>query len=451
MKRKKPVLFLLALALLLIAAFSYIFLTSSKKPNIILITVDALRADYLGAYGYALGTSPQLDAFAGEALVFTNAYCTVPKTSASFASIMTGLHPFFHKTSPIKDFLREDNLTLAEFLKKNGYETAAIIENANLSKVFKFDQGFDSYTEVWKHVDGKAAATPFITAASRTFLQRDHRRPFFLWIHYIDTHAPYLPPAEFVRYDDAKKGRDISRLEKKIVIGSKIEKNKIKSGFGDENYFKALYEGCVRYVDNEIGKILRLLKQRYRENTVVIVSSDHGEELGEHNLFFDHGPLTFQSSTRVPLIVSIPGRKKARIDRPVSLMDIFPTVAENILHKKIPVAVQGISLFRTEASRKLHIYGQVSHAIVTEDRSYIEIKTSYAGRLGISTTRYCYDHLGDPEEKQNLITGFYPQFLLNNNLYNNYIAKNQYPVRKSNRRQLSEKDIESLKTLGYIN
>ena len=161
------------------------------------------------------GTSPRIDAFAGESSVFTNAYCAVPKTSASFATILTGLHPFFHKTSPIKDFLDEENLTLAEFLKKNGYETAAVVENANLSKVMGFAQGFASYTEVWKHVDGKAAATPFITAAAKKFLGAEHRQPFFLWVHYIDTHAPYVPPAEFVRYDALNKGRDIAADRKK--------------------------------------------------------------------------------------------------------------------------------------------------------------------------------------------------------------------------------------------
>ncbi|TFG80620.1 MAG: hypothetical protein E4H23_01780 [Chrysiogenales bacterium] len=450
MKLKRLVVFLLAPALLAIAVLSYIFLSSAKKPNIILITVDALRADYLGAYGNANDTSPQIDAFARESLVFTNAYCTVPKTSASFASLMTGLHPFFHQTSPIKDFLREENLTLAEFLSKNDYETAAIVENANLSKFFKFDQGFGSYMEVWKRVDGKAAATPFITDATSKFLNGKHSQPFFLWVHYIDTHAPYLPPAELVRYDETRKGRDISQIEKKIVIGSKIEKEKILNGYSDENYFIALYEGCIRYVDGEIGKILEIIKRRYLDNTVVIISSDHGEELGEHNLFFDHGALTFQSSTRVPLIVSIPGRKKARIDRPVSLMDVFPTVCEDILHKRIPTTIQGISLFKEAAGRKLHIYGQSSHAIIAGGRSFIEIKQHFADRLDIPT-RYCFDYQVDAAEKHNLLPDSLSLFLLNNNLYNNYIAKNKYPVRKRGHRELSEKDLESLKALGYIN
>ena len=450
MKLKRSVVFLLIPALLAIAALAYIFLSSPKRPNIILITVDALRADFLGAYGYPKDTSPQIDAFARDALVFANAYCTVPKTSASFASIMTGLHPFFHKTAPIRDYLREDNLTIAEFLRKNGYETAAIVENANLSKVFKFNLGFESYTEVWKHVEGKAAATPFITDATRKFLEGTHQKPFFLWVHYIDSHAPYLPPAEFVRYDETRKGRDISQIEKKIVVGGKPEKEKIKSGLSDENYFIALYEGCVRYVDNEIGKILKTLKRRYPDNTVVIISSDHGEELGEHNLFFDHGPLTFQSSTRVPLIVKIPGRGKARIDHPVSLMDIFPTVAEDILNKKIHTTIQGISLFRTEAARKLYIYGQFSHAIVAGDSNFIEINQPFAEQLGLAT-KYCFDYRGDPGEKNNLITGRFPLFLLNNNLYNNFIDKYNYPLSKKKPRQLSEKDLENLKTLGYLN
>lgn len=450
MTRKRTFLFLLAPALLAAAALSYIFLFSVERPNIILITVDALRADYLGAYGHGNDASPRIDAFARQALVFENAYCTVPKTSASFASIMTGLHPFFHKTSPIQDYLREDNLTLAEFLRKKGYETAAIVENANLSKAFKFNLGFESYTEVWKHVQGKAAATPFITEATRRFLRQPHRKPFFLWVHYIDPHAPYLPPAEFVRYDGTRKGRDISRIEKKIVVGGKPEKEKIRSGLSDENYFIALYEGCVRYVDNEIGKILETVQSRFSDRAVVIISSDHGEELGEHNLFFDHGPLTFQSSTRVPLIVKIPGRKAGRVDRAVSMMDIFPTVAEDIVHRKIPTAIQGISLFKADPARKLFIYGQFSHAIVAGGSDFIEINPLFADKLGLAT-KYCFAYQSDPGEKENLIGGRYAQFLLNNNLYTRFIDKYNYPLSKKKPRKLSAKDLENLKTLGYIN
>lgn len=450
MKLKRPFVFLLIPALLAVAALSYLIFAPSRKPNIIFITVDALRADYLGAYGYPKNTSPRIDAFAREALVFANAYCTVPKTSASFASIMTGLHPFFHKTAPIQDYLREDNLTIAEFLRKKGYETAAIVENANLSKALNFNLGFESYTEVWKHVEGKAAATPFITAETRKFLTAAHRKPFFLWVHYIDPHAPYLPPAEFVHYDETRKGRDIARIEKKIVVGAKLEKEKIKSGLSDENYFVALYEGCIRYVDNEIGKILETIGRPALENTVVIISSDHGEELGEHNLFFDHGPLAFQSSSRVPLIVKIPGRAAGRIDRPVSMMDIFPTIAQDILRRKIPTAIQGISLFRAEPARKLYIYGQFSHAIVAGDSNFIEINPPFADKLGLAT-KYCFDYRSDPGEKDNLISGRYSQFLLNNSLYDKFIDKYNYPLSKKKPRKLSGKDLENLKALGYIN
>jgi arylsulfatase len=450
MKAKKTILFLLPVALAAVAALFYIFLGPRKKPNIVLITVDALRADYLGAYGFAKDTSPRIDALAAESIIFNNAYCTVPKTSASFATILTGLHPFFHKTSPIKDFLDEEHLTIAEFLRSNDYETAAIVENANLSRVMGFDQGFASYKEVWNHVDGKAAATPFITAAAREFLRAGHRRPYFLWVHYIDTHAPYVPPDEFVRYNAADRGRDISRIEKKIISGSKKEKEAIRGGLTDENYFKALYEGCVRYVDAEIGKILDELKARGDGDTVVILTADHGEELGERNHFFDHGPLTFQSSTRVPLIVRIPGRRPERIDRPVSMMDIFPTVAGDILRRKLPVPVQGISLFANDPARKLFIFGQFSHAIITGNRSFIDIKPNFAARLGIPT-RYCFDIHEDPREERNLIADHLPQFLQNNNIYLKYITEHRYPVGKKQRRQLSEKDLESMKTLGYIN
>jgi arylsulfatase A-like enzyme len=447
----KPAVKIVALLLLALAALgTYLFFSARKRPNIILVTVDALRADFLGIYGRGKNTSPHIDAFAKNAVVFTNAYCAMPKTSASFASLLTGLHPFLNKTAPIQDYLREKDLTIAEFLLARGYETAAIVENANLSKALGFSKGFASYTEVWKHVNGKAAATPYITAETLKFLGKTHQKPFFLWVHYIDPHAPYLPPDEFVHYNAAEKGRDISGIEKKIIVGGKLEKQTIKNGQTDENYFIARYEGCVRYVDNEIGKILNILQNRYRDDTVVMLSSDHGEELGEHNLFFDHGPLTFQSSIRVPLIVKIPGKGNARIADAVSLLDIFPTIAADIVQQKIPVEIQGRSLFKADPERDLFIYGQFSHSIVSGHEHFMEINAPFAESLNL-LKRYCFDIRSDPAEKSNLIEKRYPEFLQKNNLYLNYLNRHPYPLSKKRLKKLSEKDIENLKTLGYIN
>jgi choline-sulfatase len=140
--------------------------TSSRqeeRPNIILISIDALRADHLSLYGYPYQTSPHIDELAKRSTVFEYAYSLIPKTSASFASLMTGLHPFIHRTQPNQDSLNEKFITLAEALKLRNYSTEAIVDNSNLSPKYKFNQGFDRYITVWEDREKREESTPYIT------------------------------------------------------------------------------------------------------------------------------------------------------------------------------------------------------------------------------------------------------------------------------------------------
>jgi arylsulfatase A-like enzyme len=149
-----------------------------EKYSIILLAVDTLRADHMHCYGYPYPTTPRIDEFAKKTSFFEHAFCPIPKTSASFASMMTGLHPSIHKTHPNRGPLDNKYQTLAEMLQNNGYLTAAVVDNANLSRIFQFDQGFESYTEVWNEVDEKKLSTPFITEKVISFLNGPHIKPF---------------------------------------------------------------------------------------------------------------------------------------------------------------------------------------------------------------------------------------------------------------------------------
>jgi arylsulfatase len=224
----------LAASLLAASACSRAPKVAVQKYNIILFAVDTLRADHIGCYGYGSADTPHIDAFAEDSLFFQNAFCPIPKTSASFASMLTGLHPFIHKTKPNRDALDAKFLTLAELLGGQGYRTAAIVDNANLSSAFAFNQGFDSYTEAWKHARTKEQSTPFITGKVVEFLNDPGPKPFFLWVNYIEPHAPYLPPARFVR--PSRPGRDIRQVKHSLITRRVLREMEKNRNF-DENYY----------------------------------------------------------------------------------------------------------------------------------------------------------------------------------------------------------------------
>jgi arylsulfatase A-like enzyme len=422
---------------------------AGERHNILLIAVDTLRADRLGCYGYAGDTSPRLDAFAKQSLFFEHAFCPIPKTSASFASMMTGLHPSIHKTKPNRGTLNEKYLTLAELLQAQGYQTAAVVDNANLSNFFKFNQGFESYTEVWNEVADKADSAAFITARVLEFIEKPRRKPFFMWVNYIDTHSPYVPPQGLIR--DLPAGRDVRTVPRYVLPGV-MRRLMAKNGEYTEGYYIARYDGAVRHVDAQVGRILDALARLGRDkDTIVVFIADHGEDLGERNYFFDHGALTFTASTRVPLILRIPGRKAQAVKTPVSVMDVYPAILE-LLGRKPPYELQGISLLRPLPGRILPILGIGSHAVVQDNRHYVSLSPKLSRRVH-QLPEHLFDYFSDPLETRNLVGSQaaaaralgtqYDAFIKQ---YGDYLRMPAGP----GRRKLTDKEKKSLETLGYL-
>jgi len=451
MKKK---LFLLIIIFILIFVFIYQILLKKhniglEKANIILITVDALRADHLSVYGYKYETSPNIDAFAKRSVLFNYAFCPIPKTSASFASLMTGLHPFIHKTKPNLGYLQKKYITLAEVLRLKGYYNYAIVDNGNLSHKFYFNQGFNKYVEVWDKIQEKTESTEFITKKALSFLNNNKKKPFFLWLHYIETHTPYLPPKKFI--PKRPEGRDITKLKKRIIAGTLHERKALRVHH-KEGYFISLYDGAIKYIDYEVGKIIDLfLKNKLEKNTIFIISSDHGEDLGEYNFYFNHGPLTFTSGIRVPLIFYMPGIRAKRVNRIVSLMDIYPTLM-NILGLTPAYKLQGKNFF-SKNNRKLFVYGLKSLSVINNDFHYTKVFNQISTLLGIDN-KYVFKFKDDPYEKKNLISKYTLRAYEFEKLYKKFLSKYGYLTKKkspNNKKKLSEKDLKSLKTLGYIN
>jgi arylsulfatase len=327
----------LGLAVLLLGSASCRQVLPSPSPtrhlNILLLTIDTLRADHLGSYGYKRNTSPEIDALAKQGTLFAKAHTFWPKTRGSFVMIHTGRLPSANGYSDAHHMLLSFNPTLASVLREAGYGTAAVVDNANVAAELGYGKGFDTYEQVWldaqvkTEMDGAKA----ITRGGVRFLQgRSKDRPFFLWLHYVNPHAPYTPPppydAAFLD-EDARKGPHL-----RVVSGyhGGIPRPFFVPGERTLGYYVGEYDGEIATVDHEIGEVLEALRRGGEAGeTVVLLTSDHGESLGEHDYYFDHGEDLFEPCLAVPLIVFMPGGVAGRrSDVLASTLDIMPTLLD---------------------------------------------------------------------------------------------------------------------------
>jgi arylsulfatase A-like enzyme len=310
------------------------------KSNVLLITTDTLRADHLGSYGYARGTSPNLDRLAAEGVRFDQPAVQWPKTGPSFASMFTATYPKDNGIvrrigQPLPCRFR----MLAEALREAGYQTHAVVANAAVSHEFYFDQGFDSYVEAWEveppdGIDPTGAEA--VTRLAVGLLERldETEKPWFLWVHYLDPHFPYTPPGEWAdrfqgdeHFDPAVK-IDVTDRPRQQMMG--IGREQVLDGRDELAFYVARYDAEIAYNDHWIGELLAAARQReLLEQTLTVFTSDHGESLGDHHYYFDHGRFGFQTCLRVPLILHYPGVLEPRVDAdPVELVDLAPTILE---------------------------------------------------------------------------------------------------------------------------
>lgn len=318
------------------------------KSNILLITVDTLRADHLSAWGYERQTSPTIDRLAAEGVRFDQAAVQWPKTTPSFASMFTSTYAKDNgMVRKVGVPLSCKFTTLAENLQRQGYATAAVVANGALGSEFHFDQGFDVYIETWKLDHGGDAALPAkdpngaeaVTKLAEGLLAQLEKasqggKPWFLWVHYLDPHAPYTPPGEYAgkfqgdAHFDPKPQIDVVAKPNQQMMG--IGQKQVLEGHTDLAFYRARYDAEILYNDAQIGRLLDEMKRRkMMGKTLTVFTADHGESLGEHAYYFDHGRFSFQTCLRVPLIVHFPGVIAPRVDAdPVELIDLAPTLLE---------------------------------------------------------------------------------------------------------------------------
>jgi arylsulfatase A-like enzyme len=305
---------------------------------VVLVSIDTLRPDHLGAYGYERATSPNLDALARDGVLFESAWAPSPWTLPSHASMLTGLSPYRHGAVARDDGIRPDVPLLAETLREHGYATVGMVSAPFVSSRHGFDRGFDGFTEATRRRGNRKT---FHADVLRTVRELP-REPFFLFVHYFDVHAPYDPPAEFDRFrkdpSTPRTRRDgrVSQLQR-LAASGKIELDSAR-----RDRLIDLYDGGILAMDDKLGELLAAVRARTRGHVVVLVTSDHGEEFLEHGGLM-HTRTLYDEVLRVPLVVAGAGvRRGARVGDMVSLLDVTPTVLS--LAGVAPEGLEGRSL-----------------------------------------------------------------------------------------------------------
>jgi len=358
---------------------------AGNQLNVLLVTIDTLRADHLGAYGYARATSPNIDALAGRGVLFDQAYTYWPKTRGSFVALLTGrlaAQSGYGKSHPL---LVDFNPTLASVLAEAGYDTTAVVDNPNVAASLGYAKGFKRYRETWeeKELASEIERARAITKDAAAYLgAASKERPFLLWLHYVNPHAPYEPPPPYdTRFLDAATAGGAALPVVNGFHGG-VAKQWAKAG-RSLGYYVAQYDGEIAAVDAEIGQVLEALERSaVKDRTLVLLASDHGESLGEHDYYFDHGENLFDPSLRVPLIVAGPGIPAGRRSGELaSTLDIVPTLLD-ALKVSYPPDLAGASLLgatRGQALERKRLPGQNDRNLLAAwDRRYKLVATPTA-------------------------------------------------------------------------
>ena len=431
------------------------------KPHVIIFSIDALRPDHLGCYGYERDTSPNIDKFASTGIIFENCFVQSSWTKPAAASMFTSLYPSSHGAYLMHGYSEEgmrivpNAVTWAEILRSHGYATAAFSDNGFISRTFGFDAGFDSFYNLFKFAreDKPKASIEAVITTIYEYLKNNVHHPNFLYVHTIYPHDPYSPPEEyniFSKPGSRFKGDLRQALREKIPINR------------DEVIF--LYDAEVLYSDKLFRQFLEMLGElNIRDNSIIILLADHGEAFNERNLvFWGHGNTLYDEEIKIPFIISFPkkDRIKGGVNAAVQSIDIMPTILD-YLNIAIPKKIHGKSLMPLLLKKssspdgeryvfcelnRLHDERRVIYAYRTDKYKYIFNKTTGREEL--------YDIVHDPDETYNLIS-LEPQLASElrkkvldkiENL-KNFLPKSKQLPQKI---KIPEEVKRSLKALGYI-
>jgi arylsulfatase A-like enzyme len=321
-------------ALILAFAFCWLGCGDTEKdahPNIVLISIDTLRADHMPVYGYERDTTPEISRYLAGAQVFQHAYTAACYTSGSVATMLSGLNPVRHG---VRDFFRklpEDVPILPDHLRELGYQTAAVVSNTvltdealGIASRFDFFDDFVDERELHRDIYERRASRTTDAALRWLAMERAEDRSHFLWIHYMDPHAPYQPPADEISVRYSHEGS-------RALEGDLSDSYQRLPGVTDGLDYIDRYDEEIAYTDREIGRFLAAYQKRgLLDDAIVILTSDHGEVLLEHAPHFQHSNEIWQEVLRVPLMIRWPGATPPRNTIAVSLADLTPTLLDHL-------------------------------------------------------------------------------------------------------------------------
>ncbi len=399
-------------------------LISPNIRQIILISIDTCRADYLSCYGYPRRTTPNIDAIAQQAVLFEQVITPVPLTLPAHSSMLTGTIPPYHGVRNNLNYkFREWNTSVAEILREHDYRTGAIISAFVLDAQFGLNQGFETYNDDFiearhygEYMERKAQETSEFACR---WLEENRDEKFFLFLHYFDPHDAYVPPEPFA------------------------------SRFADN-----LYAGEIAYTDDCIGRVIEKLKALgLYDSSLIIIVSDHGEGLGQH-AEETHGYFIYQSTVRVPLIFKLPGGSKpSKVSEPVAVIDIAPTILR-MLRVPVPAKVQGRDLSglftkKQGGKKQKEIYCESIGAtqygcnplfgVVQGRWKYIE-----------TTKPELYDIVQDPDETKNLVETETRQAKILQDRLKHILSEQGHAGQEDSKATLDQKSLQRLASLGYV-
>jgi len=430
------------------------------KPNIILIISDTLRSDHLGCYGYSRNTSPNIDRIAREGIIFNRAYAQSNWTLASTATLFTSLYPTSHNIFSKKEVVPKESKTLIENLKVAGYRTAGFSKSPFFWGNFGLRQGFDRFYTgqsnfVWKlycSVIGEIlnrllmSKDKNLTRQALSWIKSNKSHKFFVYLHYMATHAPYrIPKAYEEIYVKEEIPDRIYSPSRSVEITPAQKKNLLDR-----------YDGAIRFVDDQIGQLLDLLQSLdLKENTLLIITADHGEAFGEHGNW-EHGPTVYQETIKIPLIIWYPEIRcnQMRSNELAGLIDIKPTILDIIGIKQSQI-YQGKDLisriteegsFHQQRGSREEIFseGKKNFRCIITSTNWKLISNEAEGKVEL------YNLEQDPEEKHNVFN-LYPEVAKNlqkrlTSKFKEFEKQELKPTKAS----LSAETIRRLKSLGYI-
>lgn len=351
---------------ILITAFSLLSANCKKKnlssykypdANIILILIDTLRADHLGCYGYHRNTSPEIDKLANEGIIFKNMLAQTSWTRPGTASILTGLYPKNHGANTRDDTLAEEINLLSEILGKFGYTSYAYVANGNAGKNVGFNQGYEKFFQFQSDLNRPdqnihVRSNELNDSLFKLIQQLENTTNNFIYVHYVDPHAPYIP-----------KEKHFSRSNK-ITFSVDLVNTKKVHNMSKEKRRKTLkeminaYDDEILFNDKMIGNLIRVLKKKNMySNSIIIITSDHGEEFFEHG-DLSHGMTLYEEQLRVPLIIRLPHRVHREIYKIANQVDIGPTIL-SLLKIPVPQYMDGHDILDEKAAERRYSFAEL--------------------------------------------------------------------------------------------